>query len=95
MNTAETNLNPAAAGLPTERELLNLAAELLGEAPVAPVEASGTDWAQIAADVLREQSASASSEAYSPTLVSAKNAADVTPVRPVLPPASTPDADST
>ena len=79
MNTAETNLNPAAAGLPTERELLNLAAELLGEAPVAPVEASGTDWAQIAADVLREQSASASSEAYSPTLVSAKKAADVPP----------------
>ena len=76
MNTAETNLNPAAAGLPTERELLSLAAELYGEAPAAPAAASGTDWAQIAADVLREHSASAPSEAYSPTLVSARKAAD-------------------
>ncbi|MBQ7651944.1 MAG: cysteine desulfurase [Victivallales bacterium] len=78
MNIAETNLDPAAAGLPTERELLNLVAELYGEAPAAHVATTGTDWAKIAADVLHEQSASASSEAYSPTLVSAKNATDLT-----------------
>ncbi|MBO7533396.1 MAG: hypothetical protein J6T46_05370, partial [Victivallales bacterium] len=54
MTTTETNLNPAAAGLPTEAELLNLAAELYGEA-TPNTAASGTDWAKIATDVLREQ----------------------------------------
>ncbi|MBR6471492.1 MAG: cysteine desulfurase, partial [Victivallales bacterium] len=77
MTTSETNLNPVAAGLPTETELLSLASELYGEAPAMPAESSGTDWAQIASDVLREQSAPAPSEAYSPTLVSARKAADL------------------
>ena len=78
MNTAETNLNPAEAGLPTERELLNLAAELLGEHPAAVAATSETDWAQIATDVLRAESTAPSvpSETYSPTLVSAKDAAN-------------------
>ncbi|MBR0460262.1 MAG: cysteine desulfurase [Victivallales bacterium] len=89
MTTAETNLNPAAAGLPTEDELLNLAASLYGEA--APTVTSGTDWGQIAADVVHEYSnaSSPSSGAYSPTLVSASKAAD-TPVRSQAPKGSLP-----
>ena len=68
-------LNPAAGGLPSEAQMLAWAAELSGEPPAfsAPAAASGTDWTQLAADVIRAETAAAS-EAYSPTLVSAKNA---------------------
>ena len=77
MTIAATNLNPAAAGLPTEGELLKLAAELYGEQPSAPSNAAaGTDWARIASEVLRAESEAPSSAAYSPTLVSAKKAAE-------------------
>ena len=78
MTINETNLNPATAGLPTEGELLNMAAELFGEPAQNTTTTSGTDWAKIATDVLREQSdaPSPSSAAYSPTLVSATKAAD-------------------
>ena len=78
MTITETNLNPAAAGLPTEAELLKLAAGLYGEEAPASAAATGTDWGQIAADVLHEYSdaSATSSDADSPTLVSAAKAAD-------------------
>ena len=68
-------LNPAAGGLPSEAQMLAWAAELSGEPPAvsAPAAASGTDWTQLAADVIRAETA-ATSKAYSPTLVSAKDA---------------------
>ena len=79
-------LNPAADGLPSEAQMLAWAAELSGDTPVpsapvpsatvvsTPAAPSGTDWTRIAADVLRAENAASSSEAYSPTLVSAKDA---------------------
>ena len=75
MTTAGTKLNPAAAGLPTEGELLAWVAEMEGVPQTAPKPSTETDWAQIAADVLHETSATPS-EAYSPTLVSASKVAD-------------------
>ena len=68
-------LDPAASGLPSEAQMLAWAAELSGDPPAAsaPAAASGTDWTQLAADVLVAETAAAS-EAYSPTLVSAKDA---------------------
>ena len=68
-------LTPAAGGLPSEAQMLAWAAELSGEPPAvsAPAAASGTDWTQLAADVIRAETG-ATSKAYSPTLVSAKNA---------------------
>ena len=79
MTTAGTNLNPSAAGLPSEGQLLAWAAELEGVQQPVPAVSTGTDWAQIASDVLRDAS-SAPTEAYTPTLVSATNAADVSAV---------------
>ena len=85
MTITETNLNPAAAGLPTEAALLKLAAGLYGEEAPASAAATGTDWGQIAADVLHEYSdaSATSSDAYSPTLVSAAKAADTPAASPV------------
>ena len=79
MTTAGTNLNPSAAGLPSEGQLLAWAAELEGVQQPVPAVSTGTDWAQIASEVLRDAS-SAPTEAYTPTLVSATNAADVSAV---------------
>ena len=86
MTTTRTDLTPASAGLPGERQLLEWAAELCGDvlgAPPAATSVSGTDWEQVAADVLHDEAAAASSaassapsEAYSPTLVSAAKADD-------------------
>ena len=79
-------LNPAADGLPSEAQMLAWAAELSGDTPVpsasvpsapvvsTPAAPSGTDWTRIAADVLKAENAASSAEAYSPTLVSAKDA---------------------
>ena len=91
MTITETNLNPAAAGLPTEAALLKLAAGLYGEEAPASAAATGTDWGQIAADVLHEYSdaSATSSDAYSPTLVSAAKAAD-TPAASTAPKGSLP-----
>ena len=68
-------LNPAAGGLPSEAQMLAWAAEFCGESPAAssPAATSGTDWTQLAADVIRDETG-AISKAYSPTLVSAKDA---------------------
>ena len=68
-------MNPSAAGLPSEGQLLAWAAELEGAQQPVPAVSTGTDWAQIASDVLHDAS-STPAEAYSPTLVSATNAAD-------------------
>ena len=67
-------LNPAAGGLPSEAQMLAWAAEFCGESPAAssPAATSGTDWTRLASDVLGAETAA--SEAYSPTLVSAKDA---------------------
>ena len=73
MTTTEPDLDPTAAGLPSEGELLKLASELYGDTATASAAPAGTDWAGIAADVLRAESA-APAAAYAPTLVSAKNA---------------------
>ena len=74
MTTTEPDLDPTAAGLPSETELLKLASELYGDtATAASAPSVGTDWAGIAADVLRAEAA-APAAAYSPTLVSVKNA---------------------
>ena len=69
-------LNPVAGGLPSEAQMLAWAAEFCGEsfAPSASSAASGTDWVRLASDVLGAESAVPSSEAYTPTLVSAKEA---------------------
>ena len=78
MTTTEPDLDPTAAGLPSETELLKLASELYGDtATAASAPSAGTDWAGIAADVLRAEAA-APAAAYSPTLVSAKNAGAAT-----------------
>ena len=79
MTTTGTDLNqlnPAAGGLPSEAQMLAWAAEFCGEsfAPSASSAASGTDWVRLASDVLGAESAVPSSEAYTPTLVSAKEA---------------------
>ena len=77
MTTTGTDLNqlaPAAGGLPSEAQMLAWAAELSGDPPAlsAPAASAGTDWTRIAADVIHAEAAS--SEAYAPTLVSAKEA---------------------
>ena len=68
-------LDPAASGLPSEAQMLAWAAELSGEVPAAsaPAAASGTDWTQLASDVIRAETAPPAG-AYAPVLVSAKDA---------------------
>ena len=68
-------LDPAASGLPSEAQMLAWAAELSGEGPAAsaPTAASGTDWTQLASDVIRAEAAPPAG-AYAPVLVSAKDA---------------------
>ena len=64
MTTTRTDLTPASAGLPSEQQLLAWAAELCGDelgAPPAAASAPGTDWEQIATDVLHDEAAAASS----------------------------------
>ena len=72
MTTTESDLDPTAAGLPSETELLKFASELYGDTATASAAPAGTDWAGIAADVLRAESA-APAGAYAPTLVSVTN----------------------
>ena len=107
MTTTKPDSNPATAGLPTEAELLKWAVELCGDelaadanAAAAPAASaagaasasSGTDWDQIASDVLRAESAvgnvpmpstgvptAPSAGVYSPTLVDAAKADDPVP----------------
>ena len=74
MTTTGTDLTPSAAGLPSEAQMLAWAAELGGGTASVPAGNSGADWARLASDVVRSETAAASSEAYSPTLVSASKA---------------------
>ncbi|MBQ9502950.1 MAG: aminotransferase class V-fold PLP-dependent enzyme, partial [Lentisphaeria bacterium] len=54
--------------------MLAWASELGGGPAPVPAGNAGNDWARLASDVVRGESAAASSEAYSPTLVSASKA---------------------
>ena len=74
MTTTGTDLTPSATGLPSEAQMLAWAAELGGGPASVPAGNSGTDWPRLASDVVRDETAAASSEAYSPTLVSASKA---------------------
>ena len=77
MTTTRTDLTPASAGLPSERQLLAWATELCGDelgAPPAAASASGTDWDQIATDVLRDEAAAASSAGASSASSAASSA---------------------
>ena len=74
MTTTGTDLTPSAAGLPSEAQMLAWAAELGGGPASVPAGNAGADWARLASDVVRGETAAASSEAYSPTLVSASKA---------------------
>ena len=99
MTTAETNnLNPTAAGLPTEGQLLAWAAELEGTpVPTTSATVAETDWAKIATDVIRNEAVAQAtpSEAYSPTLVSASKAMADTPSAATAQPKTLPRSHAT
>ena len=99
MTTAETNnLNPTAAGLPTEGQLLAWAAELEGTpVPTTSATVAETDWAKIATDIIRNEAVAQAtpSEAYSPTLVSASKAMADTPSAATAQPKTLPRSHAT